>query len=281
MSRLNTFARAISTGPLTRFVGSSYNGVVATELALHRTLDARTVQTSDSEFSSMLTAVVKTFERPKILKRLVKSVRRFYPELPMIVADDSENPIELEGVETVILPYNSGVSAGRNAGMELVKTPYVLLLDDDFIFFRHTRLEPVLEAMDQNPEIDLIGGEVVNLPFFQMGDYRRANLFPTTAESIHPPGSRIGGLEVFDKVANFFIARTDRLKLIEWDPALRLLEHADFFTRAKGVLTTVYDPDFKVLHAQTRFDRKYMEHRTDYAVDQAVLRYKYRRKIDH
>ena len=35
------------------------------------------------------------------------------------------------------MPYDSGISAGRNEGLRHVTTKYVLLLDDDLVFFRH------------------------------------------------------------------------------------------------------------------------------------------------
>lgn len=45
--------------------------------------------------------------------------------------DDSREPLEYEGVKRIVLPYDSGVSAGRQSALEAVETPYVLLLDDD------------------------------------------------------------------------------------------------------------------------------------------------------
>jgi glycosyltransferase involved in cell wall biosynthesis len=228
---------------------------------------------------NQVTVLAKTFERPDILKRLVDSIRRFYPELLVIVVDDSRDPLKLEGVETIILPYNSGLSAGRNAGLAQVKTPYVLLLDDDYIFYRHTNIGSVLDSLDRNPDIDILGGGRVDLPFFNIVNYREAYLYPSSEVPKHPAGFWVGGFEVFNKVANFFIARTDRLKLIGWDPALKLIEHADFFTRAKGVLTTVYDPSFKVLHAQNSFDRNYMRHRNNYGAYRVLLRKKYEKEV--
>ncbi len=58
---------------------------------------------------------------------------------------------------------------------------------------------------------------------------------------------------------------------------IKRLDHADFFTRAKGVLTTVFDPSFKVLHARTPFDKAYMEKRMDLESDRKVLWQKYYR----
>lgn len=259
-----------------------YEWVVGSELMVQRGIDCLSKRPSPSPkdlslVNEQLTAVIKTFERPHILKRLVASIRRMYPDLHLIVVDDSKRPLELEGVELITLPYDSGVSAGKNAGLEQVKTPYVLMLDDDFIFYRHTRLEPVLSALVEYTEIDIMGGDVIYLPFYNKNDYRKADLFPTQAEATRPQGTLIGGYPVYDKVANFYIGRSDRVRLVGWDPQLKRVDHADFFTRAKGVLTTVFNHEFKCLHAQNRFDKVYMDQRHDYTLDQAIMRQKYYR----
>ena len=44
------------------------------------------------ELSESVTAIIKTFERPKSLDLLIRSLRRFYPGLNIIVGDDSINP---------------------------------------------------------------------------------------------------------------------------------------------------------------------------------------------
>jgi hypothetical protein len=161
------------------------------------------------------------------------------------------------------MPYDSGISAGRNEGLKRVTTPYVLVLDDDVVFHRHTRLQTALDLMDRYPEIDIMGGQLVDLPLFRARPVPEGAIFPTAATPLVPVGSLLGGLRVVDKVSNFFIARRDRLALVPWDPQLKRAEHADFFTRALGVLVTVFNPDLKCLHARTPFDAEYMKKRLE------------------
>jgi hypothetical protein len=122
-----------------------------------------------------------------------------------------------------------------------------------------------------------MGGEVVDIPFYITHDYREGFLYPTEAAPVRPAGALVGGLPVYDKVANFFIGRTDRVRLVDWDPELRLLEHADFFTRAKGTLLTVFNAELKILHARTFFDRAYLSRRRDYAAAERILEKRYPR----
>ncbi len=253
-----------------------YEGLVATEIALIKRHDRKHLPFHSTPLvDSKLTAIVKTFERPKTLKRLIESIRRSYPNMQIIIVDDSKTPSCFDDVETIVLPYDSGVSLGRQRALEAVKTPYVLLLDDDFIFYSETKLEAAMHKMEQNPEIDIMGGEVVNLPSCKVSEYKNAGLHPTSAQSLKAPGSMIGVMPVYDKVPNFYIARTERLKLVGWDARIKRLDHADFFTRAKGVLLSVMNKEFKILHAQTPHNRTYMQKRHDVKQDYAILRMKY------
>ena len=264
-------------GKLNPWLKPIHTSLITLELALQRSLDkVRPHETITTMLNDKLTVLVKTFMRPTVIQRFITSVRRFYPELPIIVVDDSQFTQSIPGVTTVFLPYNSGTPIGRMEGLRHVQTPYVLLLDDDFIFYRHTRLEQALKLLEQFPTIDIMGGTVINLPFFTTVDYTKASLYHTKTQPTLPPGTCIGNMPVLDKVANFFIARTDRLRLVGWDTNLQLLDHADFFTQAKGVLTTVYNKDLRCFHARTPFDKEYMSYRNNYLLDIAYLQLKYK-----
>lgn len=275
MSFKHSLYRAMTRGALRPLAKPAYDLVISLELAWERLLDGASQPHIPSWLNSQLTAMIKTFERPQALRRLVASIRRRYPNLPVVVVDDSRQPSALAGVDLVTLPFDSGVSAGRNAGLARVTTPYILVLDDDFVFYRRTALTQAVEWLEAYPRIDILGGRVVNLPLYTCVDYRRGNLYPTNAPPTLPPGSQVGGLPVYDRVANFYIARTERLRLVGWDPQIKRLDHTEFFTRARGVLTSVFYSDLKCLHAPTPFDIPYMDHRMDYLLDQALIRSRY------
>jgi hypothetical protein len=255
-----------------------HRSLVAEELLVERLLDALAPSTMDDEpLDGQMTALVKTFERPHILRRLVASIRRLYPALPIVVVDDSREPVSLAGVKTVTMPYDSGISAGRSEGLRHVTTPYVLVLDDDFVFYRRTRLGPALALMERHPEIDIMGGQVIDLPLLRVRPLPHGAVFPTAATPLVPIGSLLGGLRVVAKVPTFYVARRDRLALVGWNPRLKRLDHADFFTRALGVVTTVFNPELRCLHARTPFDTEYMRKRLDLVDSLHTLEQRYGR----
>lgn len=224
---------------------------------------------------SGVTAVIKTFERPNACARLVRSLKRLYPAMPIIVVDDSRDPRPLAGTIPVRLPFDSGVGAGRQAGLDQVRTPFLLNLDDDFLLYRRTNLGGALDALARHSQLDLVGGRVIDLPLLITHDFRTASLFPTMARAKIAPGTRFGGVEVLDKVPNFFLARTEAVRAVGWNPALKRLDHADFFTRAKGKIVSGLLDDFRVLHLRDPFDTAYRAFRDDLAADLAYLRAAY------
>ncbi len=247
--------------------GPLHTTAVAAELGFFRALDARRRPRS----TTGLTAIVKTFERPHLLRRLVQSLRRHYPELPIVVADDSREPTRLPGVETVVLPFDSGVSAGRAAALDRVETPYTWNLDDDFVIYSGTDVSVATTALDRQPEIDLIGGVLIDLPHLLKRRANPAGTFHSETQPCVPLGTVLGeDYEVRDKVSNFFIARTEKVRLVGWTPVLKRLDHADFFTRARGRIVSTHCERLVALHAQTPFDRRYQAYRSGYE-DQAEL----------
>jgi hypothetical protein len=266
--------QALLEGRLRWLGRPAHRSLIAVELAGQHLLDlpgTAARQRRAALVADRLTIVVKTFERPHLLRRLVRSVHRTHPGVRVVVVDDSATPTELDGVDTVVLPFDQGVSAGKAAGLATVSTEFVAFLDDDFVLDRHTGLAGAVAVLEDEPAIDLVGGRVVDLPSFRSVDYRTSGLFPTAVPPKVPPGTTFAGLPVYDKVANFYVARAEGLRQVGWDPNLKRTDHTDWFTRARGVLTTVYDEDLRCLHAQDRFATAYLAHRVDDTADRQVI----------
>jgi hypothetical protein len=265
--------RWLQYGPLRPLTGTLSNLVVSGQLTGARLRDGLGPGRNTAAGSGDITALVKTFERPDSVRRLLESLRRHYPKLAVVVVDDSREPVPLPGTTFVSLPFDSGVSAGRQAGLDIITTPYTLLLDDDFVVHGGTRLARPLEALRREPPIDLVAGKVIDLPF--PGSPRRGGLWPNTAQPAYAEGESIGGLPVTHKPPNFYLARTERLRKVGWDPMVKRLDHADFFTRALGELVCVQDDRWSILHAKNPFDEHYQAFRQDVAGDRLYLTAKY------
>ena len=257
-------------GKLSRIARPAYRALLGTQVAA-----ASMLSRPAGIDVSAVTAVIKTFERPESCARLVRSIQRLHPNMPIIVVDDSRRPRPIAGTQKVTLPFDSGVGAGRQAGLDAVRTEFVLNLDDDFLLYGRTNLGAAMEALSRHPQLDLVGGTVIDLPLFITHDFRRAALFSTKAQPKVAPGTRLGAVEVLDKVPNFFLARTEAVRSVGWSPRLKRLDHADFFTRARGRIVSGLLESFRVLHLRDPFDTAYRAFRDDLDDDLAYLREAY------
>ena len=208
---------------------------------------------------SDITAVVKTFERPKSLDRLIRSIRHFYPELHVVVADDSLNPLPRQDVDYLSLPPDTGVGAGRNALLRHVTTPYFLTLDDDYEFTKETQIER-LATIVANGQAVIAAGNCLRCKRKLFRIKHRPQPYYGTIEIgggrlTLSRGSRSqhDGYLICDIVPQFFIADTAAIKAIGgWDDRLKTNDHQEFFVRVKqNALRVAYRHSVSVLHWHT------------------------------
>ena len=256
---LIALGRRAAGGPLRGPVRAAYTLVVGAEAAGARAWASR--RRVAPYAGGDVTVTIKS------LARTLRSLRPVFAG-PILVADDSAAPLASpSGVRVLRLPYDSGIGAGRTALLAAVETEFVLMADDDFIFLPDFDIARAVAYLRRNPEVDLVGGRVVNLPQLAATDYTATRLYARPAIPRAHQGSIIDGLPVRHKVANFYLARTAAVRAVGYDPALKRMDHADFFTSAYGRLVCVEDHTWFCLHDKTRFDRHYLAHREDLGAD--------------
>lgn len=201
------------------------------------------------------TLIIKTLERPDCLSRLLRSIRKFYPAIPILVGNDSQKPhaallaSEEWNVKFFQFEHHVGLSAGRNLLVNEVTTEYTVLLDDDFVFLPETQLEVWKEQLDSQ-EFDLIGGMCQNngQDFHFVGSMRLRNhiLHLKYLPSFQDPIPA-------DIVPNFFMVRTEILRKVPWDEDLKFSEHHAFFLDCQDAGVRVgYHPGIKCDHISDR-----------------------------
>lgn len=203
-----------------------------------------------------VTLIVKTFERPQCINRLVYSAKIMYPNLRMIVADDSRKYSPISGVEHLRMPYDSGVSAGRNLALSKVETPYVVTLDDDFVFNQHTKLERWLKILE-NTNLDMVGGNVDGHPNYHASLHIEDNALIFRSE---PVGQEDDFL-LWNIVLQFWMSKTEKIRAIGgWDDEFKTVDHIIFFARSIGKIKVGHCPDVGIGHMPIQ-DPKYYQHR--------------------
>jgi len=245
--------------------------------------------------------IIKTFERQTALDRMLTSVRtRGYTDCPVLIADDSKEPYRdfiLEKHrdivdEYVVLPFNSGLSKGRNELLKRVETKYFVLNDDDFVYDERTDLAWMREQLEST-DLELLGGlfydqrtyvpkpdaSIFNRAWYRLlreigkkREFVRSyhGLFRTDGDTIvMQPVEYSAPITRCDYTHNFFMADTQaiREKVGGWHDEIKTSwEHWEFFYRAKqGGLQVATTEEVGISHEGPTDSERYKSHRMDKA----------------
>lgn len=205
------------------------------------------------------------------VEALVRSIRIHSPRLRVLLGNDGpklvgSHPFVHDDpyTEEVELPKRSGISFGRNFMVNLTRTRYFMLLDDDHLLDVTTNLTVLFEGI-KNDKYDMVGLRVRNLP--GIDEFERSRiLIPRYVAKVQSLKERILTLCVWnenngpsiygithpipvDVLHNAFIGRTDVLRKHPWRNELKVNEHMTFFLDAKDAGVKVgYLPSVFVHH---------------------------------
>ncbi len=143
-----------------------------------------------------------------------------------------------------------------------------MTLDDDFVFTNNTKIEKLFQVL-LSTDVDLVSGSLYTDPVKpELYDY--AGNIAIEGENFRLMRGDRGEVSPdypackrYDIVANFFMARTAKIRQVKWDPALKLGEHQDFFLRAKqeGVRVASCFSEVTVFHEQDHTNPEYKQKR--------------------
>jgi glycosyltransferase involved in cell wall biosynthesis len=200
--------------------------------------------------TQVITALITTFERPDMCSRLIASARRHCPEVRLLVVDDSAEPREWpEADDRIVLPYDSGLSAKRNAGVARVGSGWVVIFDDDFVCTEATDLRALVSIAEQS-DFDIVGGLVIE----QGSAVQYHGFFEQTGNHVVMRRGSVteDGIERCELICNFFAARAETLAAHPWDETLKLAEHSAYFWRWRSSLKVGFTRRVSVNHDPQR-----------------------------
>ena len=204
---------------------------------------------NENNINNYLTIGIKTFFRPHCLENCITHIRKYYKNVTIYVADDSDDEIKSLNKEIIdkfkdkhikifTLPYDSGLSKGRNVLVHNTNTKYYLTLDDDCYLNNKSDLCKMINFLE-NTNYDLIAG-VCNDRYSENSHYSKkyiklenTDMINIYYKDIDKKSSKIKNkyLNAYDtdQTLNLFIAKTLCLKKSPWDDKLKLGEHEMFF----------------------------------------------------
>ncbi|XP_078280572.1 beta-1,4 N-acetylgalactosaminyltransferase 2-like isoform X2 [Rhinoraja longicauda] len=239
----------------------------------------------DNSINSLVTIVTKTFLRYHKLRKLISSIRTFYPNITIIIADDSETPEKIEGphIQQYIMPFAKGWFAGRNLAVSQVTTKYLLWVDDDFEFTKETKLEKLVEVLEKT-NLDLVGAPVQGHQFtfklwYEEGD-DEGDCVVTQRGGFHPLDG-FPSCEVTSIVVNFFLAKTEKVWGVGFDPRMARVAHTEFFIDGIGSLLVGFCKNVNINHQVRGVKEKSLkEVEKKYATFRSLNRKEFQTRLD-
>ncbi|MFQ5730914.1 MAG: glycosyltransferase, partial [Planctomycetaceae bacterium] len=207
--------------------------------------------------------IVKTFLRPEALRRLLTSIREFYPTLSVTVADDGG--IREAGdaasraccrlidgdphTKLLELPFDTGPDEGRNALIRNTDAPFLLLLDDDYCFTQETRVETLLERLKTDQTLGGVGGSCVDVSDRGRVPRRFAGTLTRRGEElVHAVGEfHDSDLKTCDVTLQFAIFRRNVFDRVRWEGGPGA-HHYDLFLQLLETDWKVAQEDSVVVH---------------------------------
>jgi len=157
--------------------------------------------------------------------------------------------------------FDKGTSYARNFLTEVVKEPICLIVDDDFMFDENTNFEIFLDFLEDYPDFDIVGGQLLksepyiyNLRFEENTLYYSKDL-----EVFEYKGKKV---LVANIVPQCMFCRTSIFSDYHWDEIFHVFDHDDFFLNyLSSGKKVAYLDSFICIHNKSRPSSAYNTYR--------------------
>ena len=119
----------------------------------------------------MLSIIVNHYKSPEVLKLCLKNITKNAPEGTEFIVADSET---IEKTEVMMREYfpdvkfipdakNIGFAKSVNKGIEIARGEFLLIINADVIVTYPESIQKMLEHMEKNPHIGILGPRLLNI----------------------------------------------------------------------------------------------------------------------
>jgi len=217
------------------------------------------------------------------LFKTLDSIEKYFPySYKLYIADDSGvsdekeyryQQLEIQGHTVIRLPFNSGLSYGRNEIIRRVKEEYILMMDDDIQLVDSDSIKKMKQVLDSTDDIGLCAGIIYqeNGEPFGGHAYSRGLVLEIDKGILfrHRSMGKLAKADdvlynYADQVVNFFLAKRAIFKKVTWDNRIKIeYEHMDFFLNLKQTkwkVAVCLDTNANHTH-QLKLDPIYIQYR--------------------
>lgn len=222
-------------------------------------------QKNTQTWYSNITVVIKTFLRYKCLKAVVDHWLINYPNISLIIVDDTPiNMAERElyrNIHNIKYIYSHellGLSKGRNVGLSHLDTDLVFISDDDNLPPKSDSLKEMHNILT-NSYFDIIGPGAF-----------KTDIDKDRVLSCYSTPFEYGDIQTCDAVYNHFLAKS--VSLPKWDENIFIAhEHVDFFLECKQLkIKTAGFSKLNVISVKHKYDQSNLYNRYRYDIQKPL-----------
>lgn len=223
-----------------------------------------------------MTVIITAFMRPDCLNKCVESIRKFYPDIEIIVADNGRpDPyikhklVEIHKCNYLELAFDGGASHAKNVALSVTESKYAIIIDDDFEFTKETKLEKFKAIIECDDSLGAVGGK----PLTSNGraGTKGSRLLINAEKQMfwrfpieEPEWQKIEDIKYYyvDYTRQFLLIRN--VPDIRWDDDLKIGGlHVAFFLNLKLHTNwkVAYVPEVEVIHHRSHPSPKYLRYR--------------------
>lgn len=225
--------------------------------------------------------IIPTFLRDNCLKILVESIKKTLPKTwyklyigdqgySDLSKDDYYKQLKSEGHFVSYLSFNSGLSYTRNYLVSKTVEPLILLVDDDFEFNSNTKIQNMIQVLNDNPKMGVVGGNLEAYPRYHYYMFKQDNKLYYVQPCIHPRLTTPSYCQksvpyvLTDIVLNFAMFKREIFNDIKWDAEQKMAEHSLFYYTLKQLnkWQVGYVPDVTAKHQTKDNPPDYQEFRS-------------------
>jgi len=172
------------------------------------------------------TFLIGSHNRYKKALEVIKSVKKLYPDIKIIVGDDGEKDysqeIEATGAKYMKIPYDSGLSYTRNRMIEASDTEFVFVTDESKMVTK-LDLEKMRSKLDNG--FDVIAGVFSYTQTATKFIPQKDGKYVLYEWPLEKPEDESQCIQV-DRPHNFYLARKSTLLEVPYRENLKMGEHA-------------------------------------------------------
>lgn len=227
-----------------------------------------------SEMNQIVVSI-KTFLRDKYLYRCVDSLLKIYPDIKIAICDDGRsneeknifyNELRRKGHYIFKLPFNVGMTEGRNYIVAYTKERYILYIDDDFIFSKEAKVENFLKILQARSDVGMAAGRIREKGIVKnyQGYLIKKNNYLIQKKLKMKNWEKTKGIKykLCDLAFNYYLIRREVFRNTKYDDNVKIgCAHTDFFMAVKDAGWKIaFTPDSIIDHEHTMENKNTKEY---------------------